>query len=111
MGSVKSLIKIKPKNYKTGDIVKIDFMVMHPMETGMRKDKQTGKMVPAEYINEVKFFFDDQLVTNMVIWETVSTNPVFTTNFKVPGEGTLKVIFKDNKGTVNEKSMKIKPKG
>lgn len=111
MGKRKSLIKIKPKKYKTGDIVKVDFMVMHPMETGMRKDKKTGEIVPAEYINEVKFLFNDQLITKMVVWESLSTNPLFTINFKVPGEGELKVIFTDNKGEVNEKSKKIKPKG
>jgi len=111
MGKRKSLIKIKPKKYKTGDIVKVDFMVMHPMETGMRKDKKTGKIMPAEYITEVKFFFNDTLFTNMVIWEALSTNPLFTTNFKVPGKGTLKVVFKDNKGEITEKSKKIKPKG
>ncbi|MGB5963921.1 MAG: thiosulfate oxidation carrier complex protein SoxZ, partial [Sulfurimonadaceae bacterium] len=33
----KSLIKIKPKKYTTGEIVKVSFMVMHPMDTGMRK--------------------------------------------------------------------------
>jgi sulfur-oxidizing protein SoxZ len=111
MGKVKSLIKIKPKKYSTGDIVKVDFMVMHPMETGMRTDKQTGKLVPADYINEVKFFFNDTLITSMSVWETVSTNPVFTINFKVPSAGTLKVTFKDNKGSTNEQSTKIKPKG
>jgi sulfur-oxidizing protein SoxZ len=111
MGKRKSLIKIKPKKYKTGDIVKVDFMVMHPMETGMRKDKKTGKYTPAEYITEVKFFFNDVLLTKMIIWEALSTNPLFTINFKVPGPGKLKVVFKDNKGEVTEKSKKIKPKG
>jgi Sulphur oxidation protein SoxZ. len=40
MGKRKSLIKIKPKKFKDGDIVKVSFMVMHPMETGARKDKK-----------------------------------------------------------------------
>ena len=39
----KSLIKIKPKKFKDGEVVKVSFMVMHPMETGMRKDKKTKK--------------------------------------------------------------------
>jgi sulfur-oxidizing protein SoxZ len=55
--------------------------------------------------------FNGQLVTKMIIWEALSTNPLFTTNFKVPGPGEMKVIFTDNKGTVTEKSKKIKPKG
>ena len=111
MAKRKSLIKVKPKKYKTGDVVKVDFMVMHPMETGQRKNKKTGKMIPAEYINEVKFMFNDKLITKMMVWETLSTNPLFTINFKVPGKGVLKVVFKDNNGEVNEKSKKIKPKG
>jgi sulfur-oxidizing protein SoxZ len=111
MGKRKSLIKIKPKKYSTGDVVKVDFMVMHPMETGMRKDKKTGEIVPADYISEVKFLFNDTLITKMVVWESLSTNPLFTINFKVPGAGELKVVFTDNKGEVNEKSKKIKPKG
>jgi len=111
MGKVKSLIKVKPKKYNVGDVVKVDFMVMHPMETGMRKDKKTGQLIPAEYINEVKFYFNDALITDMQIWESLSTNPLFTINFKIPGSGELKVVFKDNKGEVNEKSIAIKPKG
>ena len=111
MGKRKSLIKVKPKKFKVGDVIKVDFMVMHPMETGMRKDKKTGNLIPAEYINEVKFFFDDQLITEMEIWETLSTNPLFSINFKVPKKGVLKVIFKDNKGEVQEKTKQLKPKG
>ena len=107
----KSLIKIKPKKYKTGEIVKVSFMVMHPMETGMRKDKKTGKIVPAHYINEVNYTFNGKPITTMKTWESLSTNPVFTIYFKVPGKGELKVVYKDNQGEVNEKSKKIKPKG
>jgi sulfur-oxidizing protein SoxZ len=69
MAEMKTLIKIKPKDYKAGDIVKIDFMAMHPMETGMRKNKDTGELIPANYIDEVKFSFNDKLITKMVIWE------------------------------------------
>ena len=107
----KSLIKFKPKKYKTGDVVKLSFMVMHPMETGMRKDKKTGKLVPANYINEVKFFFDDKPFTTIKVWESVSTNPVFTIDFKIPGKGTVKVVYTTNTGETYEKTSKVKPKG
>lgn len=107
---MKTLIKIKPKTYKTGEIIKVDFMAMHPMETGLRKDSD-GKVVPAHYINEVKFLFNDQLVTNMVIWESLSVNPLMSISLKVPGEGILKVIAKDNKGESAETTTNITPKG
>ena len=111
MGKRKSLIKIKPKKYKDGEIVKVSFMVMHPMETGMRKDKKTKKILPAEYINSVKFEYNGKVITTMNVWETLSVNPVFTTYMKINGKGTLKVTYTESTGAVGEKSKKIKPKG
>ena len=108
---MKTLIKVKPKTYAAGEIVKIDFMAMHPMETGMRKDKDTGALIPAHYIDEIKFLFNDQVITKMVIWESLSVNPLMSISYKVPGAGTLKVIAKDNKGESVETTQQITPKG
>ncbi len=107
----KSLIKIKPKRFKNGEIVKVSFMVMHPMHTGMAKDKKTKKIIPAKYINSVKFTYNGKVITNMTVWESLSVNPVFTTYMKIDGKGKLVVTFTDNTGEVHEKSKKIKPKG
>ena len=107
----KSLIKIKPKKFKDGEVVKVSFMVMHPMETGMRKDKKTKEIVPAKYINSVKFNYNGKVITTMNVWESLSANPVFTTYMKINGKGKLTVTYTDNTGEVNEKSKKIKPKG
>ena len=108
---MKTLIKIKPKDYKVGDIVKVDFMAMHPMESGMRKDKDTGAIIPAHYINEVNFLFNDKVLTKMITWESLSVNPVLSISLKVSGAGTLKVLAKDNKGESVETSAAITPKG
>ena len=54
----KSMIKIKPKKFKVGDIVKVDFIVIHPMDTGLQKDKKTGEIKPAHYIDNITFSFD-----------------------------------------------------
>ncbi|CAI6151564.1 MAG: hypothetical protein SPLUMA1_SPLUMAMAG1_01304 [uncultured Sulfurimonas sp.] len=107
----KSLIKIKPKNFKDGEIVKVSFMVMHPMATGTTKNKKTKQLIPAKFINNVKFNYNGQEITNMTVWEALSTNPVFTTYMKINGKGKLTVTYTDNTGEVNEKSKKIKPKG
>ncbi|MDD2449985.1 MAG: thiosulfate oxidation carrier complex protein SoxZ [Sulfurimonas sp.] len=111
MSSRKSLIKIKPNSYKDGEIVKVSFMVMHPMETGMRKDKTTKEIIPAKYVNSVKFEYNGKVITTMNVWESLSTNPVFTTYMKINGEGKFSVTYSDSTGEVHEKSMKIKPKG
>ena len=107
----KSMVKIKPKKYKVGDIVKVDFIVIHPMDTGMSKDKKTGKIKPAHYIDNITFSFDGKPFTTMKVWESVSTNPYFSVKYKVTGKGKITVDYTDNQGEKNSKSKKIKPKG
>jgi sulfur-oxidizing protein SoxZ len=107
----KSMVKIKPKKYKVGDIVKVDFIVIHPMDTGMSKDKKTGKIKPAHYIDNITFSFDGKPFTTMKVWESVSTNPYFSVKYKVTGKGKITVDYTDNQGEKNSKSKKLKPKG
>ena len=107
----KSMIKIKPKKFKVGDTVKVDFIVIHPMDTGLQKDKKTGKIKPAHYIDNITFSFDGKPFTTMKVWETVSTNPYFSVNYKVTEKGAITVDYTDNTGEKNSKSKKLKPKG
>ena len=44
-------IKIRAK--EKGGVVTVKALMNHPMETGLRKDKKTGKAIPAHFINEV----------------------------------------------------------
>jgi len=107
----KSMIKIKPKKFKVGDTVDVSLIVLHPMDTGTQKNKKTGKLKPAHYINNITFYLDGKPFTTMAVWETVSTNPYFSVSLKVPGKGKITVEYTDNQGEKNTKSKKLKPKG
>ncbi len=48
----KSSIKVRAK-VKKGE-AKVKCLISHPMETGLRKDKKTGKLIPAHFIQEVE---------------------------------------------------------
>ncbi len=111
MAEKKSMIKFKPKNYKAGDVIDVDFIIIHPMDTGMAKDKKTGKIIPANYINNVTFKLDDKPFTTMKVWETVSANPYFSVSLKVPASGTISVEYTESTGEKGEKSKKLTPKG
>ncbi|MBT3280194.1 MAG: thiosulfate oxidation carrier complex protein SoxZ [Campylobacteraceae bacterium] len=106
----KSLIKVKPKKYKTGDVVKVSFMIMHDMETGLRKDKKTKQLVPIDHISDLSFDFGGKTFTTMKVWETLSVNPVVSTYMKVEGKGKLKVTYTESNGATGSKTKKIKPK-
>ncbi|WP_457642583.1 thiosulfate oxidation carrier complex protein SoxZ [Persephonella sp.] len=104
-----ALIKVKPRRYKIGDIVRIDSVIMHPMHTGLVKDKKTGKIIPPHHINKVEVYYGDQLVTSLDVNASVSANPYFSFNLKIDKKAPLKIIWRDNKGEVTEKVVKIKP--
>ncbi len=47
----KPRIKV-PKTAKKGDIIKVKTLILHKMETGLRKDRKTKKLVPRMIINK-----------------------------------------------------------
>jgi len=116
----KAMIKIKPKKkYKVGDIITVSLMVQHPMDTGMAKDKETGKIRPAHYIDNVEFAFLDkgekdekkaEVFTKIKVWESISADPFFSVQYKVEKPGKIVVHFTDNLGEEMTKTKKLKPK-
>ena len=52
-------------------------LIIHPMETGQRRDKATGEKVPAHFIKLLRAHLDDILLIEMHLGENVSKNPYF----------------------------------
>ena len=44
---------IKMRSKEANGVVTVKALIKHPMETGARKNKKTGDMIPAHYIQEV----------------------------------------------------------
>ena len=100
------MIKTKPKTYNVGDIIQVDAILEHPMETGLRKDKD-GKIIPAHHIQKVVVEFDGKSVTTMDMTASVSVNPFISFNLKVTKNAQLKIVATDNKGEVQEGTKDI----
>ena len=88
-------IRAKIKN----DITTVKALINHPMETGLRKDKETGKDIPAHHITEVNAEYNGNTVMTANWGPAISKNPYLSFKFKggVPGEN-LKISWIDNKG-------------
>ena len=106
----KAMIKIKPKKFKVGDVISVLYKVIHPMETGMAKDKETKKIIPAHYITDISCQFEGKEFSKMKVWESVSTDPSFKFKYRVTGAGELKIEATDNLGKKFVKTKKLKPK-
>ena len=92
----KSSIKLRAK--AKGGEVSVKALISHPMETGLRKDKKTGKKIPAHFIQEVTVTANGKDVLVAEWGAAISKNPYLS--FKYAGAAGDKVALSwvDNTG-------------
>ena len=64
MAKIKPRVKV-PKKAAAGDMVTIKSLISHPMETGLRKDKKTGDLIPRRIINTFTASFNGKRLNSM----------------------------------------------
>jgi sulfur-oxidizing protein SoxZ len=98
---------IRVRATSNGDITEVQTLIQHPMDTGLVKDAK-GELIPAHYIQELKFAFNgkDVFVAN---WGTaISKDPYVKFSFKGAKKGDdLTISWTDNKGGSDEITAKI----
>ncbi len=98
-----------PRSIAKGQIITVKARITHPMETGFRKDKETQQTFPAHYINDVKIFYGEELVTHFDWTFAVSKDPILSFNIRADRKAPLRMVWQDNKGGSNEKTVDINP--
>ena len=74
-------------------------LVKHPMETGLRKDKKTGELVPAHFIQIMTFQVNGATVAEAILGQGVSKNPLIGIGVKGANSGDkVTVAWTDNMG-------------
>lgn len=83
----------------TTNVAGVKVIVFHDMESGLRKDKATGQVVPAHYITEVACEHNGKNVMTCLWGPAVSKNPFLSFRIKNAKKGdTIKLSWVDNKG-------------
>ncbi|MEE9588166.1 MAG: thiosulfate oxidation carrier complex protein SoxZ [Hyphomicrobiaceae bacterium] len=93
----KPRVKI-PKSAKVGDVVQIKTLITHKMETGLRKDKKTGEIIPRQIINSFAAKYNGKEVFRAKMHPAISANPYISFFMKVPGPGEFEFIWVDDTG-------------
>ncbi|VAW69487.1 Sulfur oxidation protein SoxZ [hydrothermal vent metagenome] len=100
-------IKIRAK--AKGGTATVKALISHPMETGLRKNKKTGKKFPAHFIQEVTCNHNGKEVLTADWGTAISKNPYLSFKFSGAKSGdTLKMSWVDNKGESDSVEAKIK---
>ena len=103
----KKSIKIRAK--VKGEVATVKCLMSHPMETGRRKNKKTGKLIPAHFIQDVVAKHNDADVLTAEWSGGVSKNPYMAFKFTGGSKGdTVTISWTDNKGNSDSASAKIK---
>ena len=93
---------------KAGEDVRVKTLIKHPMESGLRKNKETGEPIPAHFIETVTAEYGGKTVMSAHWSGAVSKNPFFSFTMKAVASGPVTVTWKDNKGQEFSGSADIK---
>ena len=80
MAAKKSGIRISAKNINNETLVKV--LMRHPMETGAKKDKKTGEVIPSHFIQEVTAESGGKTCFSALLSGGISANPYISFKFK-----------------------------
>jgi sulfur-oxidizing protein SoxZ len=102
------MASIKVRAKLEGDETTVKALIQHPMETGQVKDKKTGQLIPAHFIQEVTCDVNGSTVMTALWGAAVSKNPYLSFKFKGAKVGdTLKMSWVDNKGESDSTETKV----
>jgi sulfur-oxidizing protein SoxZ len=91
------------------DVATVKALITHPMETGLRKDKKTGQMVPAHFIQAVTGKHNGKDVIVAEWGPAVSKNPYLSFVFAGAKAGdTVDLTWTDNLGGTESETTKVK---
>lgn len=106
MATPKPRVKV-PKKAAKGDIVTLKTLISHPMESGQRKDRKTGELIPRKIINKFTCEYNDQLVFSCDMDPAVSANPYMEFTAKIEESGTFKFSWVDDDGSIYTTEKKL----
>jgi sulfur-oxidizing protein SoxZ len=106
MAKAKPRVKV-PKKASPGDIITIKTLISHKMESGRRKNKKTGEMIPRKIINAFKADFNGATVFEATLEPAISANPYIQFTAKVMESGEFHFSWTDDDGSVYEAKKSI----
>jgi sulfur-oxidizing protein SoxZ len=101
-----STIKIRIKRFESTYLIRI--LITHPMETGRRQDKESGEIIAAHFIQEVKIEHNGKVVASCQFGTAVSRDPYLSFRLREarPGD-SVRVRWLDNLGQSDSEETKI----
>jgi sulfur-oxidizing protein SoxZ len=101
----KSSIKLRTK--EKGGKIQVKALISHPMETGLRKNKKTGKKIPPHYITDLVVTANGKPVMTAEWSGSISKNPFLSFKYAGSKSDKIKLSWKDNTGKSDSIEKKV----
>ncbi|MBL6933425.1 MAG: thiosulfate oxidation carrier complex protein SoxZ [Rhodospirillales bacterium] len=100
-----------PKKVKQGDVFEVKTLVTHPMETGLRNDKETGQKIPRDIINKVNVTYNGKEVMKAIWHPAMSANPYSAFFVVADQSGPMTFTWIDDNAEIYTKEVMINVEG
>ncbi len=99
---------IKIRAREVDGLVTVKSVINHPMESGLRKIKKTGKKIPPHYIREVVVSRNRRIVMEAFWGKSISRNPYLS--FQIPGRkgDLIEIAWLDNHGNSDKAISRVR---
>ena len=95
-----------PSSAKRGEIIEIKTLLMHPMETGLRRDGNSN-LIPRKIINRFVCKYNGTSVFSIDLYPAVAANPYMEFHAVARETGTLEFIWHEDGGKIYTSSRNI----
>jgi sulfur-oxidizing protein SoxZ len=89
-------------------IAEVKALIKHPMESGVRMDKKTGKPFPAKFVETVTVSINGVTAIDSQWSGAVSANPYVAVQLKAKAGDKVTIALTDNTGEKGTKSITLK---
>jgi len=101
MSRIKPRVKV-PKTAQAGQVITIKTLINHKMESGQRREAETGDVIPRNIINRFTATFNGQQVFAADFEPSMSASPFLEFTVRVDAEGEFHFVWTADDGAVYE---------
>jgi len=101
-------IKIRMRGKSKGGVAEVKALIKHPMESGVRMNKKTGKPFPAKFIDVVEVSVNGTKAVDAQWSGAVSANPYMAVKVNGNKGDEVTVSLTDNTGAKGTSTIKLK---
>jgi len=98
---------VLPERIQKGDVIRVQTVVQHPMDTGFFRDAN-AEIIPPYFINDVRVLYGDQEIARFEWTSGISRDPMVSFLLRADREAPVGFVWRDNKGGEYRSSADIK---